>query len=180
MTTAEITIRPDMTMEEILRVAPAAHRALFQRYHIGGCSACGFQPTDTLARVCKDHNILDVQEVVSTILTAQEMESTMQVEPRQVREWLDRHEPVRLIDVRMPDELTQARVPQAEPLDYDDPGKYMGLPKDTRLVFLCSTGDRSLDVAAYFKGHGFTQAHSVRGGLAAWRAQVDPTLPRPG
>ena len=30
-------------------------------------SSCGFQPTDTLAQVCKDHNILDVPEVIRTI-----------------------------------------------------------------------------------------------------------------
>ena len=38
----EISIRPEMTMEEVMTVAPSAQRALFQRYHVGGCSACGF------------------------------------------------------------------------------------------------------------------------------------------
>ena len=45
---SDITITPDLTMEDVLRLAPAAQRALFQRYHIGGCSHCAFQPTDTL------------------------------------------------------------------------------------------------------------------------------------
>jgi len=170
MTTAELNIRPEMTMEEILRIAPAAHRALFQRYHVGGCNACGFQPSDTLARVCKDHNLLDVQDVVRTILTAQDMETRMQVEPAAVRAWLATREPMRFIDVRMPDEQSQAPLPEAEPLDYDDSGKYMELPKETRIVFVCANGDRSLDVAAYFAGHGFTRAGALRGGLAAWKA----------
>jgi len=180
MTSAPTTtpdIRADMTMEEVLRIAPAAHRALFQRYHVGGCSACGFQPTDTLARVCKDHNILDVAEVIRTIQSAQELETHMQVDPRTVQGWIERGEPVRLVDVRMPDEWEKARLPAAELLDYDDSGKYMGLPKDSRLVFFCRTGERSLDVAAYFRGHGFTAVRSLRGGLDAWRAQVDPTIP---
>ena len=60
-----------MTMEAILEAAPAAQRALFQRYHIGGCSACAFQPHETLAKVAADHNILDVNEVVQTILQAE-------------------------------------------------------------------------------------------------------------
>ena len=42
------TITPDMKMEEILQLFPSAQRALFQRYHVGGCSSCAFQPTDTL------------------------------------------------------------------------------------------------------------------------------------
>lgn len=170
MTTAEKpAIRPEMTMEQILAIAPAAHRALFQRYHVGGCNACGYQPSDTLARVCKDHNLLDVAEVVRTILTAQEMESQRQIDPTTLRGWLARREPVRFIDVRMPDEVASAPLPEAEPLDYDDSGKYMTLPKETRLVFVCANGERSLDVAAYFAGHGFDQALALRGGIAAWR-----------
>ena len=68
MTNVDLDIRPEMTMEEILQVAPAAQRALFQRYHVGGCSACGFQPEDTLAQVAKDHNILDLKDMVETIV----------------------------------------------------------------------------------------------------------------
>lgn len=178
MTTTERTLDPAMTMEEILAVAPAAQRALFQRYHIGGCSSCGFQPTDTLAQVCKDHNILDVAEVIRTIHVAQEMDSNLQVEPRDVKTWLENGEDFSLIDVRTPEEWAIARLEGAELLDYNDAGRYMSLPKDRRLVFACKTGQRSLDVAAYFKGHGFTRVHSMRGGLDAWTEQVDPSLPR--
>ena len=84
--TAQIT--PDMTMERVLEIAPSAQRALFQRYHIGGCSSCAFQPTDTLAQVCKDHNILDVKEVLRTIHNAHEADSKLQVDPQAVRGWV--------------------------------------------------------------------------------------------
>lgn len=173
-----IHIRPEMTMEAILAVAPAAQRALFQRYHVGGCSACGFQPTDTLAQVCKDHNILDVPEVIRTILLAQEMDANMQVDPPTVQGWLEAGEDFSFIDVRPPDELARGGLERAEPLDYADSGKYMSLPKDRRIVFACQDGNRSLDVAAYFKGHGFTQAYSLRGGADAWRAQAGPSHSR--
>jgi rhodanese-related sulfurtransferase len=166
-----------MTMEQILEIAPAAQRALFQRYHVGGCSACGFQPSDTLAQVCKDHNILDVAEVIRTIQVAQEMDSNMQVEPRTVKGWLDEGAQFSFIDVRQPQEWEVARIEQAELIDYSDSARYMELPKDRRIVFACKTGQRSLDVAAYFKGHGFHQVYSMRGGLDAWRAQVDSKLP---
>ncbi len=172
MTTAATTIRPEMTMEEILAIAPAAHRALFQRYHVGGCNACGYQPSDTLARVCKDHNLLDVPEVIRTILAAQEIEAQRQVESATVRAWLAAREPFRFIDVRMPDEQSAGPLPEAEPLDYDDSGKYMTLPKETRLVFVCANGERSLDVAAYFAGHGFENAFALRGGVDAWGGAV--------
>lgn len=172
------TITPDMTMEQILAIAPAAQRALFQRYHIGGCSSCGFQPTDTLAQVCKDHNILDVKEVVTTIQRAQEVDTRIQVEPKDVKSWLDAKEDFSFIDVRSPEELELARIAAAEPLDYDNPGRYMELPKDRKIVFTCRSGMRSLDVAAYFIGHGFQRVYSMRGGLLAWSEEVDPSVPR--
>jgi rhodanese-related sulfurtransferase len=172
------TIRPDMTMEEILRQAPSAQRALFQRYHIGGCSSCGFQPTDTLAQVCRDHNILDVAEVVRTIERSEEVDRKVQVSPEQVKDWLDRGEDFSLIDVRTPVELAIASIEAAEALDFQDPGKYMSLPKDRRIVFFCRSGMRSLDVAAYFLGHGFTDVRSMTGGILAWGERIDPRIQR--
>jgi rhodanese-related sulfurtransferase len=159
-----------MSMEAILEIAPAARRALFQRYHVGGCSSCAFQPTDTLAQVCKDHNILDVGEVIRTIEFAQEMDSKLQVDPSQVKSWIAAGEDFYFIDVRSPDEIRRSKIPQAEPLDFDAPDKYMSQPKARKIVFHCQSGERSLDVAAYFKGHGFERVYSLRGGIEAWSA----------
>jgi len=97
--------------------------------------------------------------------------------PQEVKQALDERRIV-LIDVRTPQELAIARIPQAEALDFDNPAKYMELPKDRRIVFSCKSGMRSLDVAAYFVGHGFTRVHSMRGGIDAWREQIDPKIPR--
>ena len=168
MPTTQSPIRPEMTMEAVLEAAPAARRALFQRYHVGGCSSCAFQPTDTLAQVCKDHNILDVAEVIRTIEIAQEMDRSLQVDPREVRSWIAAGEDFSFIDVRSEEEIARARIPEAEPLDFDAPDKYMSLPHDRKIVFHCQSGERSLDVAAYFKGHGFERVYSLRGGLEAW------------
>jgi len=159
-------------MEAILEVAPAARRALFQRYHIGGCSSCAFQPTDSLAQVCKDHNILDVGEVIRTIEIAQEMDAKLQVEPSQVKSWIDAGEDFSFIDVRSPEEIRSSSIPHSEPLDFDAPDKYMSLPHDRKIVFHCQSGERSLDVAAYFKGHGFERVYSLRGGIDAWSGRI--------
>jgi rhodanese-related sulfurtransferase len=172
----EATLTPEMTMEQIISTYPASQRALFQRYHIGGCSSCAYQPTDTLAKVCKDHNILDVNEVVTFVLRSQEADDKMQVEPADVSAWQQASEDFSFLDVRQPDEIAIAALPGAEPLDFTDQERYMQLPKDRRIVFACKSGERSLDVAAYFAGHGFTQVLSMRGGLDAWRATIDPTI----
>jgi rhodanese-related sulfurtransferase len=112
-----------------------------------------------------------VAEVLRTIQIAQDMDANMQVAPLEVQNWLAAGEDFTFLDVRMPEELANGRIERAEPLDYADSGKYMSLPKDRRIVFACQTGARSLDVAAYFKGHGFTQVYSLRGGIDAWQAQ---------
>ena len=177
MTTQTAPIRPDMTMAEIQEQFPSARRALFQRYHVGGCSSCGFQPTDTLAQVCKDHNLLDVEGVVQHLLRSHEVDQKMQVEPEQLKAWLDAGAPLYFIDLRHPTEAERIPVAGAERLDFANQAKYMELPKDTRIVFLCQSGLASLDAAAYFAGHGFSDVYSVRGGVDAWRARVDPSLP---
>jgi rhodanese-related sulfurtransferase len=102
------------------------------------------------------------------------MDAQMQVDPADLQAWKAAGEDLTLIDVRMPAELANGSIPGAEPLDYSDSGKYMSLPKDRRIVFACQTGERSLDVAAYFRGHGFTQVRSLRGGVDGWLRAAGP------
>lgn len=170
MTDTALEISADMTMEAILAVAPAAQRALFQRYHVGGCSACGFQPSDTLAQVAKDHNILDIKDVIETIIRAETLDRDRQLDPVDVRSLQGAETDFSFIDVRTPDEQELTAAGGSEPLDYDASDSYMSLPKDRRIVFICANGDRSLDVASYFMGHGFENVYAVRGGLEAWHA----------
>ena len=73
------------TMQQVTTVFPSAQRALFQKYHVGGCSSCGFQPTDTLATVAMNHG-LDVNEVVEYIKQAADMEKDLEITPRETVE----------------------------------------------------------------------------------------------
>ena len=54
----------------------------------------------------------------------------------------------------------------------------MHLPKDTFIVFYCHTGQRSLDAATYFAGHGFENVRSMTGGIDLWSRAVDGSVPR--
>jgi rhodanese-related sulfurtransferase len=169
--TKQIEITPDMTMQQILQHAPSAQRALFQRYHVGGCSSCAYQPTDTLAEVCRNHNLLDVPGVVQHLRNSHEVDQRMQVGPDEVQSWLASGEELRFIDMRSGPEAAASPVAGAEPLDFANQGKYMELPKGTRIVFLDQSGTAALDAAAYFAGHGFERVYAVRGGAEAWRAR---------
>src|SRR5262245_16595857 len=88
------------TMHQVTTVFPSAQRALFQKYHVGGCSSCGFQPTDQLATVAMNHG-LDVSEVVEHIKRSQEMEKDLEISPRDTAELLKSGK-IKLIDVRTP------------------------------------------------------------------------------
>lgn len=43
-------------MGEALRVDPDIP-VILMRFHIGGCTLCGFEETDTIAKVAEDHGV---------------------------------------------------------------------------------------------------------------------------
>ena len=78
-----VEIDPQITMKELLERYPGAQRALFRRYHIGGCASCGFSPDETLAGVCARNENLDVDKVTEHILASDVADRAMQIEPRE-------------------------------------------------------------------------------------------------
>jgi rhodanese-related sulfurtransferase len=165
------------TMQQVTTVFPSAQRALFQRYHVGGCSSCGFQPTDLLTTVAMNHG-LDVNEVVEHIKRSQEMEKDLEITPREAAELLKAGK-IKLVDVRTPEEFAIASVHGSVLVDQNLAQEIMqSWPKDTAIVTMCHHGMRSLDAAAYLRGHGFTNAKSMSGGIDAWSVQIDSAIPR--
>src|SRR3954469_19322433 len=69
------------TMAELLRLYPGAQRALFARYHIGGCSSCGFQPKETLAQVCARNENIPVDEAIAHIQQSHDADASLQISP---------------------------------------------------------------------------------------------------
>ena len=164
-------------MQQVTTVFPSAQRALFQKYHVGGCSSCGFQPTDTLGTVAMNHG-LDVNEVVEHIKGSQEMEKDIEVTVQETAELLKQGK-IKLLDVRTPEEYAIASVQGSLLIDQALVQEIMETwPKDTAIVTMCHHGIRSLDAAAYLRGHGFMNTKSMRGGIDAWAGHVDSSIPR--
>jgi rhodanese-related sulfurtransferase len=165
------------TMGQVTTVFPSAQRALFQRYHVGGCSSCGFQLTDTLATVAVNHG-LNVDEVVEHIQRSEEMEKDLEITPRETAELL-KQGTIKLIDVRTPEEYSIANVPGSVLVDQSLAQEILqSWPKDTAIVTMCHHGMRSLDAAAYLRGHGFAKTRSMSGGIDAWALEIDSSVPR--
>ncbi|HEY1182471.1 MAG TPA: rhodanese-like domain-containing protein, partial [Rhodocyclaceae bacterium] len=51
------------------------------------------------------------------------------------------------------------------------------LDADAEIVAICHHGMRSMQVAAFLEQNGFGKLYNLQGGVAAWAAQVDPTMP---
>src|SRR5712691_11497584 len=93
-------IEPAITMRELLERYPGAQRALFRKYHIGGCSSCGFAPTETLAQLCKRNGNLVVDEVIGHIQASHEIDRQLEILPKEAADRRSRGENVRLFDLR--------------------------------------------------------------------------------
>ena len=173
------SIDPSITMRELLEQFPGAQRALFRRYHIGGCSSCGFSPEETLAGVCVRNENLDVDEVIEHILTSDAADRAMQIEPRELSDRLAVGETIHLLDIRTREEFDGVKLPGAQLFTQELTQQILTNWSRTDLfVIYDHQGTRSMDAAAYFQGHGFENIRSLRGGIDAWSSEVDPKLPR--
>ncbi len=162
------------TMNEVLAMYPGAQRALFRRYHIGGCSSCGFQPTETLEGLTQ-RNGLKVDEVIDHIRTSHEQDEKVFISPTEVKKTPQ----LRLLDVRTREEHEAVSIPGSTLMSQDTMQEILARwPRNEPFVIYDHQGKQCLDAAAYFAGHGFEHVRCLRGGIDAWAQEVDTTMPR--
>lgn len=109
-----------------------------------------------------------------------------QIRPAQLSEWLATartHGAPVVLDVREPSELQVASIkadgfelitipmgviaPRLNELDPEQP-----------IACLCHHGARSMQVASFLKARGFSHVANIAGGIHAWSAELDPSVPR--
>ena len=169
----------DTPMGELMKLFPGARRALFARYHIGGCQSCGFNDTETLADVCRRNEDVPVDEVISHILLSHENDEKMRISPQEFVSLRESGGALKLLDVRSREEHEAVTIPGSVMMTQDVVQEIFNtVSKDTPLVIYDHTGERALDAAAYFNGHGFTGTKCLAGGIDAYSTEVDPSLPR--
>jgi rhodanese-related sulfurtransferase len=172
-------ISPNITMRELLDQFPGAQRALFRKYHIGGCSSCGFSPDETLAGVCARNDNLNVEEVTEHVVASDTADRAMQMEARELADRIAAGENIQLLDVRTREEFDAVKIHNANFFAQELMQEILSnWSRGKLLVVYDHQGTRSMDAAAYFQGHGFENVKSLRGGIDAWSAEVDPKLPR--
>ncbi|MCC6858408.1 MAG: rhodanese [Bryobacterales bacterium] len=104
----------------------------------------------------------------------------MTLTPQEVKRRLDAGEPLRLIDVREPDEFALARIDGAELVPLRTVGRAVnGLREERRpLIVFCHHGLRSLQVVSWLRQRGLGNCFSMEGGIDRWSLEIDPSVPR--
>jgi rhodanese-related sulfurtransferase len=84
-----------------------------------------------------------------------------------------------VIDVREPDEHQYCRIEGAQLKPLGEIATWaVSLDPQAEIVFQCHSGFHSAQATAYLQSLGFKHVYNLRGGIDAWSALVDPSVPR--
>jgi len=173
-------INAETTMKQLQELMPGARRALFAKYHIGGCQSCGFDDDETIEEVCERNENLPVNEVIDHLLLSSEHDQKIQISPRNLKDELDQaDEEIKLLDIRSREEVEAVKIEGSQIMTNELQQEALGKwNKETRTVIIDHTGERSLDVAAFFIGHGLNRTVALAGGIDNYSKEVDSSIPR--
>jgi rhodanese-related sulfurtransferase len=173
-----IEIKPTTKMYDIIKHFPSSQRVLFRKYHIGGCSNCGYSLDETLEEVFIKHKKEHlIQDAIDSIYQSQEMDKMFQITPQEFVE-LTKSDEWKVIDVREPFEREIAVIPGSILLTRELAFEILqNWDKNTKMIFYCHTGIRSLEATHYFYSHGFKNVKNLDGGIDRYAKEIDPSIP---
>ena len=105
---------------------------------------------------------------------------TLEISPEELHRRLQAGEDWQLVDVREDVEFEYCHLPGSHLLPLGEvPRRAAEIRIEGPVVVICHHGVRSAQVLGYLRQRlGRTNVVNLRGGVAAWAAQVDPTFPR--
>ncbi len=137
------------------------------------CALCGKNPTIT--------SLIDYEAFCGTVSEeAQEAAIGSTILATELKAKMDAGEDFVLVDVREPAEFEIVSIPGARLIPKGEilnGSALSSLPQDKQIVLHCKSGVRSAEALAALKAAGLTNSVHVQGGVLAWAAQVDPSLP---
>lgn len=147
------------------------------------CPVCGDQPT---VRELIDYEQFcgvgpSSTEAIGTPASAVAAADagTGDITPRQLKERLDRRDPLVVLDVREPQEYQINRIPGSVLIPLGElPRRFQELDQHAEIVTQCKSGARSAKAAAFLRTAGFARVQNLTGGILGWIDQVDPSQPK--
>jgi adenylyltransferase/sulfurtransferase len=137
------------------------------------CPLCGKEPTIT--------GLIDYESFCGAV-SEEAMEAAIgsTILATELKERIDTGQDLFLVDCREPAEWEIMAIPGATLIPKGEflNGNALGdMPQDKEIVVYCKSGIRSAEVLAALKAAGLANSVHVQGGVIAWQAQVDPSLP---
>jgi adenylyltransferase/sulfurtransferase len=137
------------------------------------CPLCGKEPTIT--------GLIDYEAFCGTISEeAQQAAIGSTILATELKAKMDAGEDFLLVDVREPAEWEIMQIPGAVLIPKGEilnGNALADLPQDREIVLYCKSGVRSAESLAALKSAGLANSVHVQGGVLAWQAQVDQSLP---
>lgn len=164
----------DSPMGVILETLPGARRAIFAKYHLGGCQSCAFSNEETLGELCQRCE-LDVAEVMDHLLTSYSHDSAMWMDPKTAK---SRQGELLFVDLRTREEHETVVIENSEFFTQELQQKLFGGDHKRMILLYDHTGQSALDQVAWFRGHGLIETYALSGGIDGWSREVDPSLGR--
>ncbi|MDA4127287.1 MAG: molybdopterin-synthase adenylyltransferase MoeB [Thaumarchaeota archaeon] len=131
------------------------------------CPICGSTPSI--------RELQDYEAFCGGSMTAGE--SVPEVTPILLKRMLDEGRDVELVDVREPFEYEICHLEGSKLVPLGQLQARAGdLSKSKTVVVYCHHGRRSANAVSYLTSAGFTDVKNLRGGIAAWRVEVDPKI----
>lgn len=161
-------------MGDVIKQMPGARRALFAKYHLGGCQSCAFDDSETLADLCARAE-LDPEEVLAHLLAAHQHDEKMLINPADIAK---QQPDVTFIDVRTREEYEAVKIEGAAFFNQELQEKLFKNKPSGLVALYDHTGKYVLDQVAWFRGHGIENAFGIAGGIDAWSQEVDSSIMR--
>jgi sulfur-carrier protein adenylyltransferase/sulfurtransferase len=103
--------------------------------------------------------------------------SVPEITPILLKRMLDEGKDVELVDVREPFEYQICHLEGSKLIPLGQlHTRVRDLSKSKTLVVYCHHGRRSASAVSYLTSEGFRDVRNLRGGIAAWRTEVDPRI----
>ena len=103
----------------------------------------------------------------------------LQIDPKEVKQKIDRGEKFVLLDVREPWEHEICRIGGSVLIPMQElPMRAASLEEGGDVVIYCHSGIRSLNAAAWLRAQGIESARSMAGGIDRWSVEIDPAVRR--
>ena len=138
------------------------------------CPVCGDNPTV--------RELIDYEQFCGIPQQEPEPEpglSEGEIDVVDLKQRLDRGDPIFVLDVREPHEYQICSLPDTVLIPLGDlPKRVNELNSADDIVVHCKSGMRSAKAVDFLKKAGFRKVKNLKGGILAWSDRVDPSVPK--